>query len=132
MLHPLKRTFSFRHELDTPRILVCPSGFKESLQPHVVAGCIEKGIHRVMPNAVVEKAPLVDGGEGFTEALVASTAGELRHIEVVGPVGETVQSHFGFLGKGMEKPPWSRWPRLQASASSHTTAAIHYTPPATV
>lgn len=51
-----------------------------------------------MPHATIVKAPLVDGGEGFTKALVTSTGGELNHLEVVGPVGDMVQSHFGFLG----------------------------------
>jgi len=51
-----------------------------------------------MPHATVVKAPLVDGGEGFTKALVASTGGILHHVQVVGPVGDMIQSHFGFLG----------------------------------
>lgn len=80
------------------KILVSPSGFKESLEPHVAALCIESGIHRVLPDAIVVKAPLVDGGEGFAEALVAATNGTLHKLTVTGPVGQPVQSHFGFLG----------------------------------
>jgi glycerate 2-kinase len=79
-------------------ILICPSGFKESLDPAVAADCIEIGIRRAMPNADIVKAPMVDGGEGFTTALVEATGGELRFLEVTGPVGEPVKSHFGFLG----------------------------------
>lgn len=81
-----------------PRILICPSGFKESLEPNAVADCIEKGVLRGVPDAVVTKAPMVDGGEGFTEALVATTRGELKHIDVVGPVRNPISSHYGFLG----------------------------------
>ena len=44
------------------------------------------------------KAPLVDGGEGFSESLVAATGGSLVKCEVTGPVGAPVASHFGFLG----------------------------------
>lgn len=51
-----------------------------------------------MPYASVVKAPLVDGGEGFTKALIASTGGTLHHVQVIGPVGDTIQSYFGFLG----------------------------------
>jgi glycerate kinase len=51
-----------------------------------------------MPDAVVVKAPMVDGGEGFTEALVATTMGEMHHLDVTGPVRKTISSHFGFLG----------------------------------
>ena len=80
------------------KILVSPSGFKESLEPHVAANCIEAGILRVLPDATVQKAPLVDGGEGFAEALVAATGGTVQTLTVTGPIGQPVQSHFGFLG----------------------------------
>lgn len=80
------------------RILVCPTGFKESLKSHDAADCIEAGILRVLPNACILKAPLVDGGEGFTEGLVAATGGRIISCEVKGPVGKIVKSHFGFMG----------------------------------
>ncbi|EME83435.1 uncharacterized protein MYCFIDRAFT_39135 [Pseudocercospora fijiensis CIRAD86] len=85
-------------EVHQPRILICPSGFKESLQPGQVADCIEVGVLRAVPEAIVTKAPMVDGGEGFTKALVESTGGSLRHITVTGPVRKPVSSHYGFLG----------------------------------
>ncbi|KAL0944962.1 glycerate kinase [Colletotrichum truncatum] len=80
------------------KILVCPSGFKGSLQPDVAADCIEAGILSVMPDASVRKAPLVDGGEGFTSALVSATGGTLHSVTVTGPVGTPVASFFGILG----------------------------------
>lgn len=85
------------------RILIAPSGFKESLEPQEAADCIEEGILRVMPEAEISKAPLVDGGEGFTRALVAATGGELVELTVTGPVGEEIESHYGFLGGTSEK-----------------------------
>ncbi|WEW57605.1 glycerate kinase [Emydomyces testavorans] len=84
-------------------ILVAPSGFKESVQPHVAANCIEEGILRVVPNAKVRKVPLFDGGEGFASALVAATGGEHKQLTVVGPVKDEVEAYYGFLGGG--------WPR---------------------
>ena len=80
------------------RILIAPSGFKESLEADEVANCIEMGILHVLPDAQIYKAPLVDGGEGFTKALVAATGGTLHDITVTGPVGQPVESYFGFLG----------------------------------
>jgi len=94
----LFRRISFQKRSRAPRILVCPSGFKESLDPNTAAECITTGIRRIMPHASVVKAPLVDGGEGFTKALVASTGGILHPVRVVGPVGDVIESHFGFLG----------------------------------
>lgn len=43
---------------------------------------------------------MVDGGEGFTETLVALTRGRLHRVTVTGPVGLPVEAHFGFLGGG--------------------------------
>ena len=82
----------------TLNILIAPSGFKESLDADLVANCISDGILRVLPNARTLKAPLVDGGEGFTLALVKATDGTLHPVKVTGPVGKPVESHFGFLG----------------------------------
>ena len=87
----------------TLRILIAPSGFKESLEADEVADCIETGITRVLPDATIHKAPLVDGGEGFTKALVTATGGTLHYLTVAGPVGQLVDSYFGFLGNTQTK-----------------------------
>lgn len=84
-------------------IVIAPSGFKESLSADEVADCIEQGIRRVTSNAKIKKAPLVDGGEGFAKALVEATHGTLHPVSVIGPVGETVEAHFGFLGHQKQK-----------------------------
>ncbi len=54
-------------------ILIAPSGFKESLGADAVAEHIARGVLRAMPDARLVCAPMVDGGEGFTEALVKVT-----------------------------------------------------------
>jgi glycerate kinase len=89
---------SEREEAMTVKVLIAPSGFKESLSPEEVADCIEKGILRALPEANVLKAPLVDGGEGFTRTLVHVTGGTLHAVKVTGPVGQEVEAHYGFLG----------------------------------
>ncbi|KAF5585487.1 glycerate kinase [Fusarium subglutinans] len=86
------------------RVLVCPSGFKGSLQPSEAADCIEAGILAVEPNASIRKVPLVDGGEGFTEAIVTATGGSMHRVDVVGPVGDQVTSFFGLLGRRQDAP----------------------------
>jgi glycerate 2-kinase len=80
------------------RVLIAPSGFKESLDPVQAAACIERGILKALPTADTRKLPLVDGGEGFVTGLVSATAGRLIPLSVTGPVGKPVDSHFGFLG----------------------------------
>ena len=80
------------------RVLIAPSGFKESLEAEEVADCIEEGVLRVLPEAEISKAPMVDGGEGFTKTLVNATGGTLHELTVTGPVGEPVDSYIGFIG----------------------------------
>jgi glycerate kinase len=79
-------------------VLIAPSGFKESLGAREVTDRIAEGVLRAMPDAEVLKAPMVDGGEGFTEALVDATGGTLHRVRVTGPVGDPVESFFGFMG----------------------------------
>lgn len=79
-------------------IVVAPSGFKESLGAREVADHIAAGIGRVMPEATIVRAPMADGGEGFTEALVDATGGTMHRVTVCGPLATPVDAFFGFLG----------------------------------
>ncbi|GKT51473.1 glycerate kinase [Colletotrichum spaethianum] len=97
-------------------ILVCPSGFKGSLQPDVAADCIEAGIKSVMPEASVRKVPLVDGGEGFTSALVSATGGTIHPVTITGPVGCPIASFFGILGSDISKTPRTAVVEMAAAA----------------
>jgi glycerate kinase len=93
------RSTTFSNNLPGLRILIAPSGFKESLGPEKVADCIEEGLLRVAPeHTYTEKIPLHDGGEGFSRALVARYHGDIKEIEVTGPVGERIDSHYGLIG----------------------------------
>lgn len=80
------------------RVVVAPSGFKESLSAEQVAAAICRGVHAASPAAEIVALPLVDGGEGFTEALVHATGGEIERRRVTGPVGDPVDAWFGILG----------------------------------
>lgn len=80
------------------RFAVAPSGFKECLDADAVADGIRAGIRRVVPGAIIDTIPLIDGGEGSARLLARSTGGELVPVTVTGPVGEPVDSHFALLG----------------------------------
>jgi len=79
-------------------VLVAPSGLKESLSIEDTIRHIIAGARRAMPSARFLSLPMVDGGEGFTEALVAATGGTKIPLTVTGPVGEPVAAFFGLLG----------------------------------
>ena len=84
-------------------VLIAPSGFKESLSAEVVADCIGEGVLRVLPDANIQKTPLIDGGEGFTKTLVDITGGTLHMVRVTGPVGQPVEAYYGILGGAGQK-----------------------------
>jgi glycerate kinase len=82
------------------RVVVAPSGFKESLSAEAAADAIAAGVRRVLPDAGLDLVPLVDGGEGTAVALAAATGGRIVTVPATGPVGETIGAHFALLGSG--------------------------------
>ncbi len=80
------------------RILIAPSGFKESLDANAVAAAISAGVRRVLPGAIIRTMPIADGGEGTAATLATSTGGHLVDCDVTGPTGEPVAAHFAMLG----------------------------------
>jgi len=80
------------------RILVAPSGFKESLDAAAVAAAIGAGVRRALPGATVKAVPIADGGEGTAETLASATGGHLVPVRVTGPVGQQVDSNYAMLG----------------------------------
>lgn len=79
-------------------VLIAPSGFKECLDPFDVAEAMAEGVARAWPDARLLKAPIADGGEGFTRALTIATHGTLHPVDVTGPLGSKISAHVGILG----------------------------------
>lgn len=84
--------------MKSPRVLIAPAGFKESLSAQEVTRAIARGVKAACPDVESVELPLVDGGEGFTLTLVEATGGEMHPVQVTGPVGEPVDAHVGVLG----------------------------------
>lgn len=79
------------------KIVVIPSGFKESLSAEEVGSSIEKGIKKVDPKHDVTVIPMVDGGEGFAKTITKLKSGEIIHHSVTGPIGEQIDSFYGMF-----------------------------------
>jgi glycerate kinase len=79
------------------RIVIAPDSFKGSLSSKEVADAIELGVRKVLPDVDIVKIPIADGGEGTVQTLVAAMGGEIIKTQVVGPLGETIESYFGVL-----------------------------------
>ena len=82
------------------KIVVAPDSFKGSVSALEAARAIEEGIRRVFPEAVIEKVPMADGGEGTVQSLVDATGGHIQTRRVLAPLGNEVEAKFGILADG--------------------------------
>ncbi|MGP0576259.1 glycerate kinase family protein [Paenibacillus peoriae] len=80
--------------------VLAPDSFKESMTAKEVCIAMEKGLRKVYPAANYVHVPMADGGEGTVQSLVDATGGQIRYIEVTGPLGEPVTAAYGLLGDG--------------------------------
>ncbi|QSR24460.1 glycerate kinase [Nocardioides aromaticivorans] len=80
-----------------PRVLVASDKFKGSLTAAEVAAAVSAGVRRVLPDAVVDAAPVADGGDGTLAA--AEAAGfALVPVTVTGPTDEPVRTSYARRG----------------------------------
>lgn len=82
------------------RIVIAPDSFKECASAARVAEAIAVGVRRLCPDAVVDLAPMADGGEGTVEAMVTATGGRTVEVDVTGPLGMLQKARYGILGDG--------------------------------
>ena len=87
-------------KLPTMKIVIAPDSFKGSVSALEAARAIEQGIRRVFPEAVIEKVPMADGGEGTVQSLVDATGGHIQTRRVLAPLGNEVEAKFGILADG--------------------------------
>lgn len=97
-------------------LLIAPSGFKEGLSAAAVAEHMAAAARRVLPDARLLKAPVVDGGEGFTDALLEACGGRAVKVRVSGPLGEPLVAAFGLLARRDEAEPLTAVVELAAAA----------------
>jgi glycerate kinase len=77
--------------------LLTPDSFKGSLAAAEVAGAMEKGIKKVVPDAKIYKIPMADGGEGTVDTILQATDGEKIYLNVKDPLGRTINAFYGIL-----------------------------------
>jgi glycerate 2-kinase len=62
------------------------------------ADSIERGVKKVLPEAVVVKVPMADGGEGTVQSRVDATRGQIIRTWVKGPLLSEVEAFYGIFG----------------------------------
>ncbi len=80
------------------KILLAFDSFKESMSSETAANAFEKGFKEVLPETLVEKRILSDGGEGFIDALTYKD-GHKNTATVIDPLHNEIQAEFGLLNK---------------------------------
>ena len=96
--HKNTKKIGRKHKM-TPKFVLAPDSFKESMSAKEVCGAMEKGIRAVFPTAQIIKVPMADGGEGTMETLIEATQGRKITLNVTGPLpDQEVSASFGLLG----------------------------------
>jgi len=79
------------------RILIAPDKFKGSLSAREVAECVAAGIREVLPDAVIEKIPIADGGEGTADVIHAACGGEWVTCAAHDALGRVIEARYVWL-----------------------------------
>lgn len=79
------------------KIVLAPDSFKGSLSAARVCDAMGEGVREALPDAEAVFAPMSDGGEGLTDALLRATGGQRISATVRGPRGDIIQSFSGML-----------------------------------
>ncbi|WP_195429754.1 glycerate kinase [Clostridium sp. D46t1_190503_E9] len=83
------------------KFILAPDSFKESMTSKEACNAMERGIKKVIKDAICIKVPMADGGEGTVEALVEATGGKIVNTVVTDPLGDKkINAMYGILGNG--------------------------------
>ncbi len=82
------------------KILICPDKFKECLTARQVAGQLQTGFERVLPDAVYRLLPMADGGDGTVDALLNVIDGHIEQVVVHDPLMRRVSAHYAISADG--------------------------------
>jgi glycerate kinase len=82
------------------RFLVAPDSFKGTFTATEVAEAIARGVMRSGRSASAELCPVADGGEGTTDALMHTLAGERITMPVEDALGREIEGFYAVLDDG--------------------------------
>lgn len=83
------------------RVVIASDKFKGSLTAAEACEAIARGVKAAVAEAVVDEAPIADGGEGTVEAIINAVGGVVEYYDVCGPLpGMRVRAPIGFFPDG--------------------------------
>lgn len=81
------------------RILIAPGAFKHSLGAGQASQAIERGLSQALPDAILIKLPIADGGNGTLDAWLAQ-GGSRYKLTVHDPLMRPIEAEYGILPDG--------------------------------
>lgn len=81
-------------------IIIAPDSFKGTFSADEICDLEAAVIQRYFPDAVIDRIPMADGGEGLVEAWLKIFGGQRVSVSVTGPLGEPVDAVYGLLPDG--------------------------------
>ena len=79
------------------KIVVAPNAFKNGLTAGEACAAIAAGVERILPDAMIVRIPIADGGDGLVAALHSALGGQIVKKTVTGPLFAKVEAEFLFL-----------------------------------
>ena len=80
--------------------IFAPDSFKGTLSAQKITEILKQIALKHFPKAEIHSVPVADGGEGTVDALLAALGGEKVNMEVMGPLGDSVNAFYGMLPDG--------------------------------
>jgi glycerate kinase len=79
------------------KFVLAPDSFKESMTAPEAVAAMRRGVRAVFPHAECVGAPMADGGEGTTDALVDALGGEVVRAAVHDALGRPITARYGYV-----------------------------------
>lgn len=83
------------------KVVIAPQSFKGSISALDVARAMKVGVSKAIPKAETILIPVADGGDGTLETLVQGSDGQIIVMDVLGPLGDKIEAHWGAMGDGI-------------------------------
>ena len=82
------------------KYVIAPDSYKNCMRSTAVCEVIARAISDVQYKAEIVKIPMADGGEGTIDAVLMATSGEIKEVEVSGPLGHAVIARYALINNG--------------------------------
>ena len=83
------------------RVLIAMDKYKGCLSAVQAGEAVKRGLKKALPGVATMLCPIADGGEGFTDTLVAALKAEWMEVPVQDAIGRPVMARYGLTKDGV-------------------------------